>query len=111
MRCDVLAPSLRDYNNLDAGDVTSFPSKFSFFWGDSSPPRLLTKNMEFVRVFDTSIYEVTVFDDGNDQLKSLPNEWRIVAAWRGKVRIENARTGYTVLSISSWKVCATIHDA
>jgi hypothetical protein len=35
----------------------------------------------------------------------FPNEWRIVATnLRGKVRLENVRTGYTVQSISKWKV-------
>ena len=60
--------------------------------------------MEFVPVADASLYEVSVFDDGNESHEGLPNEWRIVAKWRGKVRIEHARTGCVISSISAWKV-------
>ena len=64
--------------------------------------------MEFVRVAvwqEETVYEIICFDDGNECLVRFPNEWRIVATnLRGKVRLENARTGYTVQSISEWKV-------
>ncbi len=64
--------------------------------------------MEFVKVaawWEETVYEIICFDDGNDCLVRFPNEWRIVATnLRGKVRLENVRTGYTVQSISEWKV-------
>lgn len=64
--------------------------------------------MEFVKVAawrEETVYEIICFDDGNDCLVRFPNEWRIVATnLRGKVRLENVRTGYTVQSISEWKV-------
>jgi hypothetical protein len=67
--------------------------------------------MEFVRVgkvdsgSEETVYEIICFDDGNDCLVRFPNEWRIVATnLRGKVRLENVRTGYTVQSISEWKL-------
>ena len=63
--------------------------------------------MEFVKVdsgSEETVYEIICFDDGNDCLVRFPNEWRIVATnLRGKVRLENVRTGYTVHSISEWK--------
>jgi len=66
------------------------------------------KKMEFVKVAvwqEEAVYEIICFDDGNDCLVRFPNEWRIVATnLRGKVRLENVRTGYTVQSISEWKV-------
>ena len=64
--------------------------------------------MEFVKVAswrEKVVYRIRCFDDGNEGLVCFPNEWRIVATnLRGKVRLENARTGYTVSSISEWKV-------
>ena len=64
--------------------------------------------MEFVKVaawLEETVYEIICFDDGNDCLVRFPNEWRIVATnLRGKVRLENVRTGYTVRSISEWKL-------
>jgi hypothetical protein len=64
--------------------------------------------MEFVKVDsgrEETVYEIICFDDGNDCLVRFPNEWRIVATnLRGKVRLENVRTGYTVQSISEWKL-------
>ena len=66
------------------------------------------KKMEFVKVAawrKETVYEIICFDDGNDCLVRFPNEWRIVATnLRGKVRLENVRTGYTVQSISEWKL-------
>ncbi len=66
------------------------------------------KKMEFVKVAawrEETVYEIICFDDGNDCLVRFPNEWRIVATnLRGKVRLENVRTGYTVQSISKWKL-------
>jgi hypothetical protein len=66
------------------------------------------KKMEFVKVAawqEETVYEIICFDDGNDCLVRFPNEWRIVATnLRGKVRLENVHTGYTVQSISEWKV-------
>jgi hypothetical protein len=60
--------------------------------------------MEFFILSDPAIYEIWKFDDGNTDLVLCPNEWRIVATnRRGKVSIENARTG-ALRSISEWKV-------
>lgn len=60
----------------------------------------------FPEVVDPKIYEVWVFDDGNQYLNhiDIPNEWRIVARLQGKARLENARIAHTVLSISEWKL-------
>lgn len=65
--------------------------------------------MDFVKVSKSHlVYEIVCFDDGNDYLVRFPNEWRIVATnLRGKVRLENVHTGYTVQSISEWKVIQT----
>ena len=59
-------------------------------------------------VEDARTYEIRVFDDGNEALASKPNAWRIVARWKGKVRLRNCvdcnSAGSLVQSISEWKV-------
>lgn len=46
---------------------------------------------------------VLVFDDGLCEMCEHPNVWRIVATWKGKVRLENVRAGVLIQSISEWK--------
>jgi hypothetical protein len=62
--------------------------------------------MDSFEVVDPRIYEVWVFDDGNQYLEHIPNEWRVVARLHGKARLENTCIAHTVLSISEWKLLA-----
>ena len=62
---------------------------------------------QWTPVEDARTYEIRVFDDGNQGLMSKPNAWRIVARWKGKVRLRNCFTcsvDSVVQSISEWKV-------
>ena len=61
--------------------------------------------MEWEPVFDARVYEVTLFDDGRERYASHVNRWRIVARWKGKVRLRNEhQVGEVIDSISEWKV-------
>ena len=51
-----------------------------------------------------ALCRVAVFDDGLDAMRVHPNLWRIVATWKGKVRLENVAVGVQIQSISAWKV-------
>lgn len=54
-----------------------------------------------------NIYEIYVFDDGNQKYKEYKNEWIITEYKRGgdKLKLVNARNKEVVInSISSWKV-------
>ena len=51
------------------------------------------------------IYEIQVFDDGNERHRSCVNQWHIVGRWRGKVALRNViDTSYAIKSVSEWKV-------
>ena len=52
------------------------------------------------------IVMITVFDDGNDEFKSFPNEWKITKKMfnGGKVELTNIHDNTIKLkSISAWK--------
>ena len=61
------------------------------------------RTMEWEPVSDARVYEVTLFDDGRAKYASHVNRWRIVARWKGKVRLRNEH-GVVIDSISEWKV-------
>jgi len=53
------------------------------------------------------IYEIIVFDDGNQKYEMYHNEWNIVNTMKGgdKVKLQNGtNTNITINSISSWKI-------
>ena len=61
----------------------------------------------FVETKDNNIYEICVFDDGNQNIENKYNNlWHIVAKNnRGKIRLRNIKDpNFILYSISSWKV-------
>tara|TARA_Y100000114_G_C11706852_1_gene301408 strand:+ start:284 stop:463 length:180 start_codon:yes stop_codon:yes gene_type:complete len=54
-----------------------------------------------------NVYEIIVFDDGNQIYEMYHNEWSIVNTMRdgGKVKLQNGKDPHiTINSISSWKI-------
>lgn len=61
----------------------------------------------FVEIKDENIYEILLFDDGNQNIeKKYNNLWNIVATNnKGKVRLRNIKEpSFYLESISRWKV-------
>lgn len=51
------------------------------------------------------VYEIIVFDDGNNKFEKYPNEWYIVGKSLGKCYIVNAHySSININSISEWKL-------
>jgi hypothetical protein len=55
-------------------------------------------------ISEGDIVSIRVFDDGNDEFESLPNQYEVVDVMGGKVKLMNLATKTVVSSISSWKV-------
>jgi hypothetical protein len=52
---------------------------------------------------DGPLCTVAVFDDGLSEMSAYPNLWRVVARWKGKVRLENVACLACIGSVSEWK--------
>jgi hypothetical protein len=52
------------------------------------------------------IYEIIVFDDGNQKLKDLHNRWTLIGTTHGggKYILKHVKTNITINTISAWKV-------
>lgn len=57
--------------------------------------------------------QITVFDDGNEKYKNLPNVWQVVGSKETKLgmntsgeklALKNIKTGHEIKSISGWKL-------
>ena len=51
------------------------------------------------------LYEISVFDDGNENYKYYTNKWYMFGKWLGKVALVNAENHtIKIYSISRWKI-------
>jgi hypothetical protein len=54
---------------------------------------------------DNNIYEIVVYDDGNDIYKKYSNKWNICGRWKGKIKLVNIeKSNIKINSISEWKI-------
>jgi len=54
--------------------------------------------------FEEELYQIRVFDDGNQKYQYIPNEWIIISRNNGKVTLKNVNGKDIIYSISAWKL-------
>ena len=62
---------------------------------------------EWIFIFPNlnKLYEIRIFDDGNEELKIYENTWVKFGEWRGKVALFNYYSRDIIIrSISEWKL-------
>jgi hypothetical protein len=52
-----------------------------------------------------NIYEIIIYDDGNQVYEQYVNKWAVYGKWRGKYSLINIETpSIKINSISKWKI-------
>jgi hypothetical protein len=58
----------------------------------------------FFPVDTSTLYKITVFDDGNEKYSNFTNEWHLYGTWRGKIALQHKQKKHVrIQSISAWK--------
>jgi hypothetical protein len=66
---------------------------------------LLSEEWDYIEIKNSEIYNITVFDDGNQRHESLKNEWYLFGIWKGKCALVNKHNPDIIIqSISRWKI-------
>ena len=65
-----------------------------------------SEEWNYIQLDDNSeIFEVTVFDDGNQRYESYRNEWFLFGTWKEKCALVNKYNPHVIIqSISRWKI-------